>query len=107
MVEIFAGALSGGPCIREVPITPIGNCVFMLVIDPAHLGGAEYFAREVADLAEFVRSCPRIDGADEILLPGDPERRMLARRSKAGIPLDDGNWGELVKLAERLGVKAP
>jgi uncharacterized oxidoreductase len=107
MVEIFAGALSGGPCIREVPITPIGNCVFMLVLDPAHLGGAEHFAREVADLAEFVRGCPRIDGVDEILLPGDPERRMLARRSAEGIPLDDGNWRELVKLASRLGVEVP
>jgi uncharacterized oxidoreductase len=107
MVEIFAGALSGGPCIREVPITPIGNCVFMLVLDPAHLGGAAHFAHEVADLAEFVRSCPRIEGVDRILLPGDPERRMLARRSAAGIPLDDGNWGELVKLASRLGVEVP
>ncbi len=26
MVEIFAGALSGGVCIREVPINQIGNC---------------------------------------------------------------------------------
>ena len=107
MVEIFAGALSGGPCIREVPITPIGNCVFMLVVDPAHVGGAEHFAQVVAGLTGFVRDCPRIEGVDEILLPGDPERRMLARRTAEGIPLDEGNWNELVKLAERLGVALP
>ncbi len=107
MVEIFAGALSGGTCIREVPVNQNGNCVFMMVLDPGHLGGAEHFAREVAGLAEFVRGCPTIEGVSEILLPGEPERRMLAARSAQGIPLDDGNWNELVKLAERLEVALP
>jgi uncharacterized oxidoreductase len=107
MIEIFAGALSGGVCIREVPINQIGNCLFMLVIDPGHLGGAEHFAKEVADLDAFVRSCPRIDGVAEIQLPGDPERRMLAKRRAEGIPLDAGNWNELVKLAAKLSVAVP
>jgi LDH2 family malate/lactate/ureidoglycolate dehydrogenase len=107
LIEILTGALSGGVCIREVPINQIGNCVFMLVVDPAHLGGAEHFAREVRDLTQFVRSCPRIEGVEEILLPGDPERRTLKRRSVEGIPIDDGNWGELVKLAGRLQVTLP
>jgi uncharacterized oxidoreductase len=107
MVEIFAGALSGGVCIREVPVNQNGNCVFMLLLDPGHLGGAEHFAKEVSGLCAFVRSCPTIDGATEILLPGDPERRVLAERSAEGIPLDNGNWGELVKLAARLSVAVP
>jgi uncharacterized oxidoreductase len=106
MVEIFAGALSGGVCIREVPINQNGNCVYMQVLDPGHLGGEEHFACEVTNLVDFVRGCPRIDGVSEILLPGDPERRALAARS-SGIPLDEGNWGELVKLAARLNVEAP
>jgi uncharacterized oxidoreductase len=52
----------------------------------------------------FVRDCPRIDGCNEILLPGDPERRTLAERSKNGIPFDAGNWEQLTKLADKLGV---
>jgi uncharacterized oxidoreductase len=107
MVEILTGALSGGVCIREVPITQNGNCVFMLLMDPGHLGGSEHFAREVSGLAEFVRDCPRIEGVEEILLPGDPERRTHAKRSTTGIPLDEGNWNELAKLAEKLGVNVP
>jgi uncharacterized oxidoreductase len=107
LVEIFAGALSGGVCIREVPITQNGNCVFMLAIDPGHVGGAEHFAREVAGLCDFVRGCPTIAGVSEILLPGDPERKLLARRAREGIPIDGGNWNELVKLAERLRVSVP
>lgn len=107
MVEIFAGALSGGVTIREKPINQNGNCVFMLVVDPQHVGGASHFAAEISQLVDFMRSCPRIEGVEEILLPGDPERRMLAARSAGGVPLDDGNWAELTKLAARLGVPAP
>jgi uncharacterized oxidoreductase len=104
MVEIFAGAVSGGVTIRERPINQNGNCVFMLLLDPEHVGGREHFAAEVAQLCRFVRDCPRIEGVDEIQLPGDPERRLLAERSQNGIPLDDGNWRQLTTLAEKLGV---
>jgi uncharacterized oxidoreductase len=107
MVEIFAGALAGGPCIRETPITQNGNCVFLQVIDPGHVGGAEHFCTEVAGLCDFVRSCPTIEGVQEILLPGDPERRVMAERTREGIPLDDGNWAALTKLAGEFGVAAP
>jgi uncharacterized oxidoreductase len=106
MVEIFAGALSGGVCIREKPINQIGNCVLMQVFDTAQLGGSDHFAREVAGLVEFVRSCPRIEGVSEILLPGDPERKTQAARM-SGIPLDEGNWNALLQLAVKLGVAAP
>ncbi|MEX2185965.1 MAG: Ldh family oxidoreductase [Pirellulales bacterium] len=105
MIELFAGALAGGLCIREKPSNQLGNCVFMMLVNPAALGGAEHFAREVTELDAFVRGCPRIDGCDEILLPGDPERRVLAERTANGIPVDDGNWNELVKEAARLGVR--
>lgn len=105
MIELFAGALAGGLCIRETPPNQLGNCAFMLFVNPAMLGGADHFAREAADLDAFIRGCPRIEGCAEILLPGDPERRTLAERRTNGIPIDDGNWAELVKEAERLGVK--
>ena len=107
MVEIFAGALSGGVCIREKPINQLGNCVFELVIDPNHVGGGEHFAREVLDLVRFIRDCPRVAGVDEILLPGDPERKTAAKRQAEGIPLDDGNWKQLLQLAEKLHVSPP
>jgi uncharacterized oxidoreductase len=107
MVEIFSGALSGGLTIREKPITPNGNCVFMQVIDPAQLGGTDHFRAEVDQLVGFIRGCPRVDGVERILLPGDPERTTLARRQAAGIELDAGNWSQLLKLAESLGVPAP
>ena len=107
MVEVFAGALSGGVTIREKPINQNGNCVFFMVIDPDHVGGSAHFAAEVERLTEFVTGCPRIDGCEEILLPGDPERRTLAARSAGGVPLDDGNWAQLVDFAGKLKVTVP
>ena len=80
MIEVLAGAVSGGVCIRETPINQRQLRVHALV-DPAAVGGEEHFAQEVAGLVEFVRGCPRIDPAQEIQLPGDPERRMLAKGS--------------------------
>lgn len=107
MVEIFAGALSGGLCAREKPLNQLGNCVYLQVLDPGRLGGADHFADQVRCLVDFVRSCPARAGAGEILLPGDPERRVLAARSTAGIPFDDGNWRQLADLAQRLKVSLP
>jgi uncharacterized oxidoreductase len=79
----------------------------MLVLDPAHFGGRQHFAQEVSGLIAFVRGCPRVEGVDEIVLPGDPERRTLRNKEAEGITFDEKNWAELVKLAERLGVEAP
>lgn len=107
MVEIFAGALSGGVCIREKPINQNGNCVYLQLVSPEHLGGGEHFDCEVSALDAFIRSCPTVPGTSEILLPGDPERRVLAKRMAEGVPFDEGNWKQLVDLAAKLGVRVP
>jgi uncharacterized oxidoreductase len=107
MIEILTGALSGGACARPVPYPRKGNCVFMLLIDPAQYGGADHFQAEVTQLVDYIRSCPRIDGVPEITLPGDPERKLRAKLRAEGVRLDDENWLALVRLAEKLGVAAP
>lgn len=107
MIEIFAGALSHGVCAREKPVNQLGNCVYLQLIDPAHLGGTAHFATQVEELTAFVRGCPTVEGVREIQLPGDPERRLRKERLAAGITLDDGNWAQLVKLADELAVATP
>jgi uncharacterized oxidoreductase len=107
VAEIFAGALSGGVCARERPINPKGNCLFIQLLDPAAFYGAEEFASEVDRLFDFIRACPCGDDSDEISLPGDRSRRVLAVRRESGVPVDEGAWSELLRLADRLGVGAP
>ena len=107
MIDIFSGAISGGLCARETPITPKGNCVFIMLIDPNRFGGNEIFTREVQSVTGFVRSCPRKSDVDQILLPGDPERNTANGRDVSGIPLDAANWEKLTDLASELSVQVP
>ena len=107
MIDIFSGALSAGLCARETPLTPKGNCVFLMVIDPARLGGLEAFQREVNQISDFVKSCPTRDPNGEILLPGDPERKTVAANTANGIAIDDENWSKLTELAQSLSVDIP
>jgi uncharacterized oxidoreductase len=107
MIEILTGALSGGVCARPVPYPKKGNCVFMLLLDPAAFGGRDHFAAEVHQLADYIRSCPTVPGVTSITLPGDPERKLLAQHRKQGISLEQENFQALVKLAEKLNVAVP
>lgn len=107
IVELFAGALSGGVCNSADRYPRNGNCAYLQLIDPARLGGAEHFRAQTSALVDYLVTCPRAPGCNEILLPGDPERNTLARRSAEGVPVDDGTWADLTKTAERLGVPVP
>lgn len=107
MIEMICGALSGGQCAYPNPPAPIGNCAFFVVIDPQHYAGYEHLKTEVENLEKYVRDCPRIDGVNELFLPGDPERRTLEARQANGIPIDEGNWKALGVLAQELGVSIP
>jgi uncharacterized oxidoreductase len=107
MIEILTGALSGGVCAREPLFPRKGNCVFLLLLDPDRFSGSEAFTAEVTRLIEFLRSCPTADGVEQIMLPGDPERRVSHERSAQGIFLDRENWAQLVALAGEVSVPVP
>jgi uncharacterized oxidoreductase len=107
LIEMLAGGLSGGLCSFPGAPPPVGNDALFLVLDPGHLGGADKLEAQISILEPFVRGTPRREGVDQITLPGDPERALLRKRQAEGIPLDDGNWSELVRLAAELGCALP
>jgi uncharacterized oxidoreductase len=107
LLDMFVAGMSGAPCSAPGRPNLSANAVLFVVLDIAQFAGREHFLHEVTALTENVRNCPRADGVAEILLPGDPERRSKAQRLKTGIPLDDGTWGQLLKLAEKLNVTVP
>lgn len=107
MVEILSGALSGGVTARPEPYPKLGNCVFMLLMDPTHFGGRAHFENEVRQLLNYVRDCPMAPGCDQVILPGDIERELLSQRLREGLSFDDGNWNKLVELASELDVAVP
>ena len=107
LLDMLVGGLSGAPCSTPGAPNMSGNAVFFVLIDANQFAGTDHFLREVTGLTGNIRNCPLAEGATEILLPGDPERREAARRRKQGIPLDDGTWSQLVKKAEAMKVNLP
>lgn len=107
MIEMLAGGLSGGLCSHPGAPPPVGNDALFVVLAPEHFGGSQHLASQISVLEPFVRNSQRRAGVEKITLPGDPERDLMAKRLVQGIPLDDGNWAELVKLAGTLNVTVP
>jgi len=107
VLDMLVGGFSGAPCSTPGLPNMSGNAVFFLVLDIDQFSGAEHFLREVSGLSQNVKSCPKADGAGDIMVPGEPERRSCAARRLSGIPLDDGTWKQLTTLAEKLSVPTP
>ncbi len=81
--------------------------VFLEVIDPATFGDAAAYRALVDDALAAAKRQPPAGGVPEVLVPGEPEERARARRSREGIPLPAATWGELGKVAARFGVPLP
>ncbi|MGF1578222.1 MAG: Ldh family oxidoreductase [Gemmataceae bacterium] len=107
LLDMLVAGLAGSPCSHPDGPNLSANAVFFLVIDVAKFAGGEHFLGEVTKLAETVKNCPRIEGVDEIVLPGEPEGKQRERRQRDGITLDEGTWSQLVNLAKTLGVEVP
>lgn len=108
MIEMLCGVLSQGDCVQAPPPpVPLGNCAVFMVMSVERFGAVDHASQELAGLEAYVRGVPLIDGADRVILPGDPERETLATRSVSGIPIDEGNWRALVERAESLDIEVP
>ena len=107
VLDMLAGGLTGGRAAHPGAPSARGNNVVFIALDPARFAGRDALTRESTQLVEYVRGTPRAPGVDVITLPGDPERRTLAQRSRAGIPLEDAHWAKLVELAVKLRVVVP
>jgi ureidoglycolate dehydrogenase (NAD+) len=60
------------------------------------------FKRRLKETANEVRALPRSDEAlDEVMIPGDPEKRTKAKRLQEGIPLSSSLIITLNNIAER------
>ena len=94
MCELLAGALTGsgtaGPGKRQVC-----NGMLSLYLTPRAFGSDEAIAAEARAYLEFFKTARPAPGG-EVLLPGEPERRMRAARLAEGVPLPDPVWETLL-----------
>jgi len=78
-----------------------------LAIDVGRFMPVEEFTRRVEWLVKTVRSSAPAKGYNNVLVAGDPEWRAEEERRRNGIPLGDGTWGTLAKIAAKWGVAPP
>jgi len=111
LVEILTGALSGAGCSNseEYKARPFygGNGVFMMVINVAKMTDITQFKRRVDDLLRSVRESPKAPGYDEIMIPGEPERRMRRKLLSEGIFVEDETWKKIAEICGELKVELP
>jgi hydroxycarboxylate dehydrogenase B len=106
MCELLAGALTGGRTAQ--PAHPqaggIINNMLSMIIDPHVFGDRRRLLEEVAALIGYVKSARPRAGFDEVLVPGEPERRRRAERLERGIEVDERTWTEILGAARMLGL---
>lgn len=102
LVEILGGILAGSGCasLGDGP----GNGFVVIVIDPGPLVRDSEFGSAVDRVIEAIEALPPSEGFERVTVPGTPERRTVANRSTAGIPLPLTTWQRLAAEARRLGI---
>jgi len=104
MCEIMAAAVAGGQGAFEPTKGGILNSMLAIVIDLSKLADPAETAARIEGTKAHIKSARPAPGFDEILLPGDPERRSTARRAEQGIEVDDTTWRDIRTAAASLGI---
>lgn len=101
MMELLGGVLTGAGCGSFEEFT-YGNGVLFIVLSADIFRPIEAFMGDSARLATIMKETPTAQDFDEVLLPGEPERRTTAERLATGIPLDENTWAQLEACANEL-----
>ena len=99
---LLATTISG----QNAPRAGTQNSV-VAAIDIAAFTDVEEFKRDVDRLADTMNGLATVDGAPPVLVPGQPEERVLAERTSGGIPLPAGTVAKLRAAAARFGLELP
>ena len=103
IVEVLGGALSGeGVASGEVDMT--SNGVLFTVYNIEHFTDMDAYYDEVETLVRHIRTSRVNPDVGEILVPGEPEYRTAAERTRRGIEIDDTTWSHICAAAKGLGL---
>jgi uncharacterized oxidoreductase len=100
--ELLGGALTGTGATSGD--RRFANGMLAFYIDPKVIDTTSYFDGEISRYVDFIRETKPVSGVDSVLIPGDPERKMRAERTKNGVPLPDDTWAAIVNTAREVGV---
>jgi hydroxycarboxylate dehydrogenase B len=100
--ELLGGALTGTGATSGN--RRFANGMFTVYVDPKVVDTSNFFDGEISRYVDFIRATKPVAGVDAVLIPGDPEKKMRADRTKNGVPLPDDTWAAIVNTAREVGV---
>lgn len=104
MCEIMASAVAGGQGAFHEAKGGVLNSMLATIIDLSKLGDPAAIATDIQAVKAHVKSARPAPGFDEVLTPGEPEKRYTAKRMEEGIEVDDTTWRDIRAAAETLGI---
>jgi LDH2 family malate/lactate/ureidoglycolate dehydrogenase len=81
------------------------NGPVLIAIDPECFAPYDEFIDRIEAQCAAVLNARPVEGASEILLPGDPERRARAERLVTGIPIADATVADIARVCAQYGVE--
>ena len=103
VVELLGGGLSGvGPTMLRQDGQNQGTVMIAINVEAFDLQDA--FEGMVAEFSERLKAIDPAPGSDEVLVPGEPERRSKAERERTGIPLPEKTWARICETAASVGL---
>ena len=100
--ELLGGALTGTGATG--PNRRFANGMFAIYVDPKVVDPGNFFNGEISRYVTYFKDTKPAAGVDAVLIPGEPEARMRAERTKNGVPLPDDTWAAIVNTAREVGV---
>ncbi len=100
--ELLGGALTGTGATG--PNRRFANGMFAIYVDPKVVDPGNFFDREISRYVTYFKDTRPAAGLDAVLIPGEPEAKMRAERTKNGVPLPDDTWAAIVNTAREVGV---
>jgi hydroxycarboxylate dehydrogenase B len=104
MCEIMASAVAGGQGAFHEAKGGVLNSMLATIIDLSKLGDPAAIGADIEAVKAHVKSARPSTGTDEVLVPGEPERRYAAKRSAEGIEVDETTWRDIRTAAESIGI---
>jgi uncharacterized oxidoreductase len=106
LCEMLAGALTGSGCDGTLAERerPICNGMLSIYLDLDFFDSEHGFAQEARQYIEFFKSSQAAVAGQDVLIPGDVERRTRAERERDGLPLSQDAWQSIIAAAHTVGL---
>lgn len=111
LLECLTGVMAATPILTALAgLTqrpPAMQNAMVIAVNIDNFRPLDGYRHDVGLLRGWVKTLPRQDGVEELLLPGERGGREALVRARAGIPVPAKLWDELRGIAGTLGVSAP